>query len=115
MTSTQTFRDMDPNVTMKQIGTMALMCVGAHKITGYKDALQMKVRILPYKKDGTRSDAPRIMTLTIKLGGDDLYWISVAYPNRGQLVTHFQAEGIYAEDLGRLFDDLDLGKEKGWA
>lgn len=107
-------RDMDPAVTRTQIGIGPLMTVGASNLYGSNKALKFDARIHPWLKDGKRAGRPRVMRVTIDLLADDLYRVRVGYLNRGEWVSHFEVQGIYAEDLARLIVDLDSGTEKGW-
>jgi hypothetical protein len=97
----------------RQIGMGPLMSLGAHEfrhtlMDGGSPALAFRARILPMKKDGTRASAPRIMHVLIWLTDADDYGIRVAYVNRGRLVKHYEASGIYCDQLARLILSLDF-------
>lgn len=99
-----------------QINPLVLMSLGAHEL-GFLSGdqtpgLLFKARILPFRKDGTRSHAPRIMIVRITLNPMDLYDINVSYGNRGEVVTHEEFEGIYAEDLNRVLLSLDSDDDR---
>lgn len=94
-----------------QIDPMVLMSLGAGRC-GYartrNGALAFQARILPFKKDGTRSERPRIMSVMIALNGDDYYDVKVRMQdNQGRVQTHFEQGGVDAFSLSRLLLALD--------
>lgn len=102
---------MDVNTTRGQIGVFALMATGAHNFRANDENLFFNVRVLAYKKDGTRGSSVRIMTVRITLEASDTYDVSVTYlTGRGATLsekTHFEAEGVYADQLSKVIYALD--------
>lgn len=97
-----------------QIGTGALMTVGARNFVILDDAIvTMTASIHPRIKNGRRGQAARNMEIRVSLGFDDLYRISVRYPARStkEIITHWEMDGIYGDDLARIFVSLDSGTE----
>jgi hypothetical protein len=97
-----------------QIGLGALMTVGARHFVLHDEAVvSMTASIHPRIKDGRRGSSARNMEIRVSLGFDDLYRISVRYPARGtkEIITHWEMDGIYNDDLARIFVSLDSGTE----
>lgn len=116
MATTTTERiPMDARVALQQCTNGALMTVGASDIELYTDCLQFKARIHPRRQDGTRASGARVMKVRIELTPADLYRVTVGYfPKKWEWREHFQAEGIYAEDLAKVLVSLDSGTEARW-
>lgn len=100
-----------------QITSGVLMSLGAHKFGYYTQengthALVFVARILPFKKNGERSEAARIMRVIITLNVADAYDIRVEYQRQGKTVTHYSANSVYADQLAgdmlRIDSDWDL-------
>ena len=96
----------------QQIGHGPLMSLGAHDfrttiMDGGSPALHFAARILRMKADGTRSEQVRNMHVLVWLTAADDYGIRVSYIERFQLVKHYEASGIYADQLARLMLSLD--------
>jgi hypothetical protein len=104
-------------VTIKQqIGPMVLMSLGAHNflaasptVSGERGGLDFAVRVLPMRADGKRGTAPRIMRCRVTLTAMDDYKVRVAYLGRGKsIVTHFETDGVFADQLPNLLLALDF-------
>lgn len=98
----------------RQIGPGSLMSLGAHDfraagpvVSGERGGLDFAVRVLPFRADGTRGTAPRIMRCRVTLTGADDYKVRVAYLNRHNIVTHYEGDGFYADQLPALMLALD--------
>lgn len=99
----------------RQIGVHGLMTVGAHKFFRLPQdrGLGFKARIHPFTKTGKRAGAPRIMTVTVVLNATDTYDVKVRYRRKvtgtpyKEGVVHYEATGIYADQLPRLMLALD--------
>lgn len=96
----------------RQITPGSLMAVGAHDFRNTRTnegspALIFKARILPMKADGTRASQPRIMHVLIALIADE-YLVRVTYIKNGKLVTHFERDRVYADQLPYLILALDF-------
>lgn len=105
---------IDVNLLRDQIGLGVLWTVGARNLVNHDHkALSMTASIHPRIKDGRRGSSARNMEIRVTLGFDDLYRVSVRYPARGtkETITHWEMDGIYAEDLARIFVSLDSGTE----
>lgn len=101
-----------------QIGVGSLMSVGASGFIAQSDdsatpGLGFTARLHPYTKTGNRSTAARKMTVWVNLTADDLYRVRVRYGKYSEH-THFETDGIYADQLPRLILSLDSGTEQGW-
>lgn len=97
-----------------QFPVMGLMTLGADMksmrpaIVDDMPALAFIARILPFRKDGQRSERPAKMTVAICLAGDDTYTAIVTHRRRdGSTVEHARVTGIYADQLDRLALALD--------
>lgn len=104
---------MDGQTCLDQITRGGLMTVGASNIRLYLDAVTMNARIHPRRKDGRRAGAARVMQVKITLSSWDTYSLSVSYLDgrKFEFVTHWEMDGIFAEDLPRIFLSLDSGTE----
>lgn len=100
-----------------QVTPMVLMSLGAHKLGTYTQengthALVFLARVLPFKKNGERSEAPRNMRVMITLNVADAYDIRVEYQRQGKTITHYSANSIYADQIAgvmlRIDSDFDL-------
>jgi len=99
----------------RQIGPGTLMSLGAHDFRAAapvthteQGGLDFAVRVLPFRADGTRGTAPRIMRCRVTLTGADDYTIRVAYLGRSRaIVTHYEGDLVYADQLPRLLLALD--------
>lgn len=117
MTTTATDTPQIAATIRTQIGTNALISLGAHHMRSGTIAhtkgqrglpsLIFKARILPFKKDGQRAQAPRNMFVIVSLTVRDTYVITVSYQARGERVDHYHATDVYAEDLSRIMLALD--------
>lgn len=96
-----------------QVTPGVLMSLGAHRLGHFVDpqsnrpGLAMKTRILPYKANGERSSRPRNMRTRIIHEASDTYRVVVDYENRGEVVTHHEADGIHADQLAHHMLALD--------
>ena len=98
----------------KQIGVGSLASLGAHNflaagpvVSGERGGLDFAVRILPFRADGTRGTAPRIMRCRVTLTAADDYKVRVAYLNRHNIVVHYEGDGFYFDQLPALMLALD--------
>jgi hypothetical protein len=102
-----------PNTIRRQITVGVLMSLGATDLMADRqhvpapeyDALTFRARILPNK-----TARPRIMRVRVVLDPSDTYSITVTYPKRGnkfETVTHFEAEGVYCDQLASTLLKLD--------
>lgn len=92
------------SIIRQQITPGVLMSLGAHKLGCYtdergQDSFVFAARVLPFNPKGERLETPRIMRVMITLNVADLYDVRVQYKRRGQLVTHFEAINVYADNL----------------
>lgn len=92
------------DVIRQQITPGVMMSVGAHKLGHYTDAhdqhaLVFAARVLPFNTHGERSERPRIMRVIITHTADDTYDIAVEYRRGQKTVRHFEAAGVYADQL----------------
>lgn len=92
------------DVIRQQITPGVMMSLGAHKLGHYTDdrdqhALVFAARVLPFNTHGARSQRPRIMTVIITHTVDDTYDIAVEYRRGQKTVRHFEAAGVYADQL----------------
>lgn len=103
----------------RQATPLTLMSLGAHKLGSYTHengthALVFLARVLPFKKNGERAETPRNMRVMVTLNVADLYDIRVEYQRRGETITHYQANSIYADSLAgvllRIDSDFDLAE-----
>ncbi len=101
----------------EQVTPLVLMSLGAHKLGTYTHenethALVFMARVLPFKKNGDRSEAPRDMRVMITLSVADTYDIRVEYQRQGKTITHYCANGVYADQLAgvmlRIDSDFEL-------
>lgn len=101
----------------RQVTPLVMMSLGAHKLGSYTHqngthALVFLARVLSFKKNGDRSEAPRNMRVMITLSVADLYDIRVEYQRQGKTITHYSANGIYADSLAgvmlRIDSDFEL-------
>lgn len=70
-------------------------------------ALVFVARILPFKKNGKRSERAKKMAVEIALTANDTYDIHVFHMVRGERVTHFKREDVYVFDLNATLIALD--------
>ena len=72
-------------------------------------SLIFQARILPFKKNGERAEAPRVMYVVVSLTPNDTYEITVSYyaSHSEPRADHFHATDVYAEDLSRTLLALD--------
>ncbi len=82
---------------------MALGATDLGYVTNPRPGLRFRARIIPTGA----ARAPRVMTVTVVLTPADLYDITVVWEDRGEMVTHYQASGVYADVLGEVLFDLD--------
>lgn len=122
-TSTQIDTREIANTIRQQITAGVLMSLGAHDIGAARMAheqggpmlpsLVFKALILPFNKNGERSERPRKMYVIVSLTPADTYKITVTYNanvgnGRGPDRTdHYHATDVYAEDLSRTLLALD--------
>ena len=122
-TSTQIDTREIANTIRQQITVGVLMSLGAHDIGAARMAheqggpmlpsLVFKALILPFNKNGERSERPRKMYVIVSLTPADTYKITVTYNanvgnGRGPDRTdHYHATDVYAEDLSRTLLALD--------
>lgn len=108
------------NIIRQQITPGVLMSLGAHDIGSARMAHQrggpmlpslvFKALILPFNKNGERSERARKMYVIVSLTPADTYEITVTYngtvagPGR---TDHYHATDVYAEDLSRIMLSLD--------
>jgi len=94
MATATTLRDRTIGMTiLDQIGWAAKATIGYHQPRIIPNGVRFKARILPFRADGTRGTAPRIMDVEIVLNGCDLYEITVTYLNRrGTVTAHYESE-----------------------
>ncbi len=88
-----------------QIRGATFMTLGATDrgyVTNPRPGLRFRARIIP-----TGRQSPRVMTVTVVLSPADLYDIAVVWEDRGEMVTHYQASGVYGDVLGEVLSDLD--------
>lgn len=87
-----------------QVGFWSFAAVGAHDYTFFADALTFKVRL----REKNRARV-RIMHAVIQLDADDTYTVKVYWLNKKtfDVVNHFEASGIYADQLSTLISGLD--------
>lgn len=95
-----------------QITPGVLMSLGAHKLGYYTDeqereALVFVARVLPFTLNGRRSERPRLMRVMVTLNGEDTYDIEVDYRRGHKTVRHFDAQGIYADQLPLVMLSID--------
>lgn len=90
---------------MAQIGAGSLMTVGAHDFGVIERGLAFKVRLHPFKKDGERSEWPRIMLAKVFLNYMDTYDVTIY---RGQGAVHWEGKDIYCDQLAALFLAMDF-------
>ena len=121
--STQTPSREIASTIRHQITPGVLMSLGAHDIGAGRIAheqggpmlpsLIFKALILPFNKNGERSERPRKMYVIVSLTPADTYEITVTYNanvgnGRGTDRTdHYHATDVYAEDLARVLLSLD--------
>ncbi len=102
-----------PNTIRQQITVGVFMSLGATDLMADRvhvpapeyDALTFRARILPSK-----TARPRIMRVRVTLDPSDTYSIKVTYPKRGnrfEEVVHFEADGVYCDQLARTLLALD--------
>lgn len=108
------------NVIRQQITLGVLMSLGAHKLGSYIDAheqhaLVFMARVLPFNINGDRSERPRNMRVIITLNGSDTYDIAVDYRRAGKIVRHFNATGIYADQLSGVLLTVDSDDDLQYA
>lgn len=122
-TSTQIDTREIANTIRQQITVGVLMSLGAHDIGAARMAheqggpmlpsLVFKALVLPFNKNGERSERPRKMYVIVSLTPADTYKITVTYNanvgnGRGPDRTdHYHATDVYAEDLSRTLLALD--------
>lgn len=103
MTVAQTIRS--------QIQTPVLWALGAHQLSATtedgKPGLTCSVRVLPFRKDGTRASRPRIMRLFVLLNGLDYYDIKVTYLNKFDVVEHVSFTDVDVFSLNRVLLSID--------
>lgn len=92
------------NIIRQQITPGVLMSLGAHKLGSYTNAheqhaLVFMARVLPFNLNGDRSQRPRNMRVIVTLKGCDTYDVAVDYRRARKIVRHFNATGIYADQL----------------
>lgn len=104
-----------PNTIRQQITVGVLMSLGATDLMAgrvhtsapeHYDALTFRARILPSKTAGR----PRVMRVRVTLDPSDTYSIKVTYFKHGkpfEEVTHYEAEGVYCDQLARTLLKLD--------
>lgn len=100
-----TIRDQITVGVLMSLGATDLMADRTHVPAPAYDALTFRARILPSK-----TARPRIMRVKVTLDPCDTYSIKVTYPKRGDRfteVTHFEAEGVYCDQLASVLLKLD--------
>lgn len=101
------------NEITRQATSGVLMSLGAHnrevlsRTENRRGGAAWTVLVLPFRKNGTRGTKARRMRLAIQLTHADDYTIQVSYMNRGDLVTHYYAEGVYCDQLAPILLALD--------
>lgn len=108
------------NTIRKQITPGVLMSLGAHDIGSAHMAHQQggpmlpslvfKALILPFNKNGERSERARKMYVIVSLTPADTYEITVTYNGNAQgpgRTDHYHATDVYADDLSRVMLSLD--------
>lgn len=100
-----------------QIGV--LWSLGAHKFRATVTANNLPaaawtVRVLPFRKDGTRGTQARNMSLTVALNGMDYYDITVTYPSTrtGETVTHLEYSDVDVFNLNRILLSIDSDTDR---
>ena len=104
----------------QQITPGVLMSLGAHDIgaahLAHKQggprlpSLVFRALILPFNKNGERSERARKMYVIVSLTPADTYEITVTYNSNAQgsgRTDHYHATDVYAEDLSRIMLSLD--------
>lgn len=102
-----------PNTIRQQITVGVFMSLGATDLMADRvhvpapeyDTLTFRARILPSPRA-----AVRIMRVKVTLDPSDTYSIKVTYPKRGNAfeeITHYEAEGVYCDQLARTLLALD--------
>lgn len=108
------------NTIRQQITPGVLMSLGAHDLGSAHMAhekgepmlpsLVFKALILPFNKNGKRSERARKMYVIISLTPADTYEITVTYNGNARgpgRTDHYHATDVYAEDLSRIMLSLD--------
>lgn len=105
MTIPNTIREQITVGVFMSLGATDLMADRKHVPAPEYDTLTFRARILPSK-----TARPRIMRVSVTLDPSDTYSIKVTYPKRGnafETVTHYEAEGVYCDQLARTLLKLD--------
>lgn len=100
------------DVIRQQATLGVLMSLGAHKLGHYTDdqdqhALVFAARVLPFNANGERAQRPRIMRVIITHTAEDTYTITINYRRGQKTVRHFEATGIYADQLAPTLLSVD--------
>ena len=92
---------------LKQIPSAVKMSLGYHAPRTIPGGVSFAARILPFNKDGKRSDKPRNMVVDITLNGMDYYDIEVWYLKSLNKVVHYEITNVTADQLGWILLALD--------
>lgn len=113
------FVEMNAVQTQRQINMGALWSIGAQNFRYFTNALVFDAKIHPRKADGTRYASARKMEVKIQLTSADLYYVKVTYLKKNgymipDVVTHFECDDLYADNLSAVMLSLDNGDDKKW-
>lgn len=101
-----TIRDQITVGVLMSLGATDLMSDRVHVPKPEYDTLTFRARILPSAK----ASRPRVMRVRVTLDPADTYSITVTYPKHGkpfEEVTHYEASGVYCDQLARTLLALD--------
>lgn len=114
MTQTQTANAAreTAQIIRQQIGFWNLAAVGARDFLYGKDergSFIFKASLHPFNKNGERAGRARTMMVKVTCTYSDTYTVEVTYQGRNHfdVVTHFTASDIYADQIGRVILSLD--------
>lgn len=99
----------------QQIGFWNFAAVGARDFlygSEERGSLSFHANILPFTKTGKRSGCARIMDVKIICTFSDTYTVTVTYKRAGEIITHYTASNIYADQIGRVILALDYDGEE---
>lgn len=103
----------------EQVQTGVLWSLGAQQFhatvtANHLPAAAWTVRVLPFRKDGTRSTRARHMMLTVALNGSDYYDITVTYTDtrKGETVTHLKYDDVDVFNLNRVLLSIDSDTDR---
>lgn len=111
----RTFARAAATVIRGQLEGGVLMSLGAITWDAIADGgdpgLAFQARILPFNKDGSRSDRPRLMDVTIRGNDRGSYDIEVVYFNGARRIVHWAGENTSPALLNRVLLALDYDGE----